>query len=536
MMGDIVNIKDTTDVQLLEHFKRLEEIIPECMTGVPVNPFIQHIRDNGEVSVSLVEFLNQSEFLELLTPGLLLISQELYDKKADTEWYKIMLSIIEEKEDTESFCEIIPLCVDNNIDCDVVRDMVEKSNTATDMTNALSAYLKECSKEEINEPSEDYSSEYYVKLCKQQDSFISQLLTQIEELKHKEKELSNGLEEVAFHSEFANANEKDRCKELELQCEELAKQCEELKKSYEECDAEKKAIVKKHDKESKDLSEQAERLENTIESLKMDMAAIERQLQDALKNRQNTYNRFIEQKRSVLKYQFQAEQLQKQITDIAETTERCKELENAVQALNEEKSKLEAKISEDLAVVEKLQVSNNEQSEFIQQLNNTIGQKDGVITRLEAQIRDLEERVRKPVGGYETAAISIPDEPRSAMFENEVNGEQNIEEEKEFPASKMISFESGPQSVRRKSNWFTKLFTQHSKKAFLKNSRQDQETTIFIKMMEMHYTPDKMQKVKNSLSENVPCFDLYKLICEDPSVEELDAFFDRYTQEDALLA
>ena len=46
MMGDIVNINDTTDVQLLERFKRLEDIIPECMPNVLINPFIQHIKNS----------------------------------------------------------------------------------------------------------------------------------------------------------------------------------------------------------------------------------------------------------------------------------------------------------------------------------------------------------------------------------------------------------------------------------------------------------------------------------------------------------
>ena len=541
-MGDIVNIKETTDVQLLERFKRLEDIIPECMNGVLINPFIQYIKDNGEVSVSLVEFLNQSDFLELLTPGLLLISKELFDKKADTEWYKIMLSIIEEKEDVEAFCENLPLCMENNIDCEIVRDIVEKSKSASEMTTALTMYVRENRKDKAVQQEElnagtDLPEGSYIALCKQQESFISQLMAQIEVLKNKEKELSHGLEEATFHSEFASINVEERCKELEKQNEELEKRNSELQVLCDKCNEEKLSISQKADEEKKGLSDQVEQLENNVECLKTEIVSVERQLQNALRDRQDSHNRFIDQKRHTLKYQLQVDKLQKQITDISETKKKCESLESSIVNLEEEKAQLEGKVAEALADAEQLRLSNNQQESTIRELNDSLVGKDNEIARLLAQIKELEEELSNSVTRTNSSVVEAPAWPKEVSDIDDAAFQKSFEEEvKEFPDSKMISFESGNQIVKRKSNWFTNLIAQHSKKAFLKNDRQDQESMIFIKMMEMRYSTEKMQKVRNSLSENVPCFDLYKLICGDPSIEELDAFFNQYSQKDAAFA
>lgn len=542
-MGDIVNIKETTDVQLLERFKRLEDIIPECMNGVLINPFIQYIKDNGEVSVSLVEFLNHSDFLELLTPGLLLISKELFDKKADTEWYKLMLSIIEEKEDVEAFCENLPLCMENNIDCEIVRDIVEKSKSASEMTTALTMYVRENRKDKAVQQEElnagtDLPEGSYIALCKQQESFISQLMAQIEVLKNKEKELSHGLEEATFHSEFASINVEERCKELEKQNEELEKRNLELQVLCDKCNEEKLSISQKADEEKKGLSDQVEQLENDLKCLKTEIVSVERQLQNALRDRQDSHNRFIEQKRHSLKYKLQVDKLQKQITDISETKKKCESLENSIVNLEEGKAQLEGKVAEALADAEQLRLSNNQQESTIRELNDSLIGKDNEIARLLAQIKELEEELSDSVTKANSSVVEAPVRPKEVPNIDDAAFQKSFEEEevKEFPDSRMLSFESGNQTVKRKSNWFTNLIAQHSKKAFLKNDRQDQESMIFIKMMEMRYSTEKMQKVRNSLSENVPCFDLYKLICGDPSIEELDAFFNQYSQKDAAFA
>lgn len=90
---------------------------------------------------------------------------------------------------------------------------------------------------------------------------------------------------------------------------------------------------------------------------------------------------------------------------------------------------------------------------------------------------------------------------------------------------------SGEEVIKRKSKWFFGHLFGHSKKNFLKKSRKDQEGLIFIKMMELHFPIDKSKIVKEGLSDfgdKVSCFELYRLICKNPSNDELLSFFGNF--------
>lgn len=90
---------------------------------------------------------------------------------------------------------------------------------------------------------------------------------------------------------------------------------------------------------------------------------------------------------------------------------------------------------------------------------------------------------------------------------------------------------SGEEVIKRKSKWFFGHLFGHSKKNFLKKSRKDQEGLIFIKMMELHFPIDKSKIIKEGLSDfgdKVSCFELYRLICKNPSNDELLSFFGNF--------
>ena len=83
------------------------------------------------------------------------------------------------------------------------------------------------------------------------------------------------------------------------------------------------------------------------------------------------------------------------------------------------------------------------------------------------------------------------------------------------------------ETVKRKCNWFFGNFFNHSKNNFLKKSRKEQENLIFIKMMEAHLPIDSQKAVRKALTNSggeLPCFELYKLICKKPTNDELMSF------------
>lgn len=477
-MESIVNLNKIADKKLLERFERLADIIPKCMDGISENPFIHYIKVCGKVRESLIDFMNQSDFLEQLTPELIRICEELFDIDADTEWYKLLLFVMEEREDAETVCENILLAAKKGTDCTRVREVVEKYMSVSDIVKELVIFVsEECAaqekgNEDVCDNENGVEQSHSTELCDQQRIFISQLMKQIEDLNSENKELVAKVEAAAFQSEFAENEIKD---------------------------------------DSSGFAEKIEALEKKCET-------IELQLHNAVKSRQEIYERLIEQKKVTLGYQVQVEKLKKNAVS-EDMKEKCKELEDEVKAISSQKQQLESEMQNLMSDQEMLQKKNEQQEKKINELQRELLQKDEEIGRLSMQTELLEEQ-GSDYSANESIFISDPKSELDAQDDGEI-------QEEEFPETKMLSFESGIQAIKRKSNWFTNLIAQHSKKSFLKNSRQDQENLIFIKMMEMHYPGDKVQKIKKALaSENIPCFELYKMICKDASIEELDMFFE----------
>lgn len=493
-MESIVNLNKIADKKLLERFERLADIIPKCMDGISENPFIHYIKESGKVRESLIDFMNQSDFLEQLTPELIRICKELFDIDADTEWYKLLLFVMEEREEAETVCDNILSVAKKGIDCTQVRDVVEKYMSVSDIVKELAIFVsEECTdREKGNEDAcddgNDVEQNHSTELCDQQRIFISQLMKQIDDLNSENKELVAKVEAVAFQSEFAENVIKD---------------------------------------DSNGFAEKIEALEEKCET-------IELQLHNAVKSRQEIYERLIEQKKVTLGYQVQVEKLKKNAVS-EDMKEKCKELEDEVKAISSQKQQLESEMQNLMSDQEMLQKKNEQQEKKINELQKELSQKDEEIGQLSMQMELLEEQASEH-SAKESVFIT---DPKSEL---DVLEDEEIQEEDEFPETKKLSFESGIQAIKRKSNWFANLIAQHSKKSFLKNSRQDQENLIFIKMMEMHYPGDKVQKIKKALAaENIPCFELYKMICKDASIEELDMFFEEYintpdkTEADAIL-
>lgn len=82
-------------------------------------------------------------------------------------------------------------------------------------------------------------------------------------------------------------------------------------------------------------------------------------------------------------------------------------------------------------------------------------------------------------------------------------------------------------SIREKGSLFARLFSRYHEKAFMKKSLTDQEGIIFVKMLELQFDKDKVLFVKKMMrgDEKISLIELYKLISKNPSVEELNRFY-----------
>lgn len=503
-MGDMINISKVEEQEFLKRFECLINVIPENMPEEPINPLIKYIKEKDQIMESLFEFFYHSEYLELLTPEILSISIYLYDKNADTEWFEILLFMMEEKDKSEPFCKLLSICYDANIDTDSVREMITTSVSAADMYLKISEHIKKSINinNDMDDTDKDVNNvlqkgQYFFDLYNEQKQFVAYLLHEIMNL---QKEISN--------LNFEKEQRKDNA---------------EVEKSRD--------LIKTVSDENDKLKLRQKELISEIEKVCLEKDLFERQLQIAIKGRESVYIDMMEQKRSVLNYKLQAERLEKKISDVSEMEKENSdlkssnsELQNEIILLQEQQDKLQTEISGN---------------------QNTVRELNRIISSKDAEIAEYQKIIEKYKIELENLKKSLADKDMEREFSKEeknvtsqskimdvtaeiITQEIEDDEEVEFPNTQIISFKSGINEVKKKSNWFMNLLLQYSKKVFLKNSRQDQESLIYIKMMEMHYEMEKMQKVKKSLNEKIPCFELYKLICKDPTLEELDKFFSSY--------
>ena len=78
----------------------------------------------------------------------------------------------------------------------------------------------------------------------------------------------------------------------------------------------------------------------------------------------------------------------------------------------------------------------------------------------------------------------------------------------------------------RHSNLFTKIFTKHQQKKFEKKTVSEQESLIFVKMMENNFSKDMVQTVKNAMKSNayLSRFEIYDLISNKATEEEISSY------------
>lgn len=496
-MGDMINISKVEEQEFLKRFECLTNVIPENMPEEPINPLIKYIREKDQIMESLFEFFYHSEYLELLTPEILSISIYLYDKNADTEWFELLLFMMEEKDKSEPFCKLLSICYDANIDTDSVREMITTSVSAADMYLKISEHIKKSINinNDMVDTDKDVNNvlqkgQYFFDLYDEQKQFVAYLLHEIRNLN------------------FEKEQRKDNA---------------EVEKS--------RSLIKTVSDENDKLKLRQNELISEMEKVCSEKDLFERQLQIAIKGRESVYIDMMEQKRSVLNYKLQAERLEKKISDVSvmekensDLKSSNSELQNEIILLQEQQDKLQTEIS------------GNQNT--VRELNRIISSKDAEIAEYQKIIENYKielEKLQKSLADqcmereFSKEEKNVTSQSKMIDVTTEIITQKlEDDEEVEFPNTQIISFESGINAVKKKSNWFMNLLLQYSKKAFLKNSRQDQESLIYIKMMEMHYEMEKMQKVKKSLNEKIPCFELYKLICKDPSLEELDNFFSSY--------
>lgn len=188
---------------------------------------------------------------------------------------------------------------------------------------------------------------------------------------------------------------------------------------------------------------------------------------------------------------------------------------------------------------EELRLRVNEMEITILKLEEQLIEKDSLIESLQTNISDYELRIHDyeaqaysltyamdgPGGGVdyfteEELYVSDPviSEPRleHVMVEEQI-GVDSTEE--------LIDIKDNSTRVVEHTNIFANIFLNHQKKKFLKKSDAEQQNMIFLKMMELNFSKNLVQTIKDTMKNtSVSKADIYFLISKPCSEEEIIKF------------
>ncbi|MDO4966115.1 MAG: hypothetical protein Q4E51_05345 [Lachnospiraceae bacterium] len=488
---------------ILKRINELNNIIPSFMnnddeedTTSLENPFIRYIREKGMISNDLLEFLEHSEFLQNLTQETLEYSIRLYDALAQVEWYGFFQTLFDQEGDNyEEFYELVFRCFSSGIDFENTYKVYDEWNheDINSLKDLYSALI-----ESHNIPDENDSSDDPVKSIIEEE------------------------EKKAFR-----------------QADEM------LSASYKELVDQQKDYIDS-------LKADLKKVEDRCELVEAEKSKLSEQLSEIFNNLENSYAIGQESKRENLKLKAEVEHIRKTLESkdkfIKQSKEKNSEYILRIQELDE------------LYELEKTRVSDLESSAA--RLKASLEEKESMIESLTLQLNEMSlaaEKYRQEIESLSKGKPNVSeeefydeDDPEEEFFDDSVNlndddvddfvsepeTEEEIIEEVEEEVDKdieyfdIVPFKQNTEVVRKKSNWFSRMLFNFSKKNFVKQTREEQEGMIFVKMMEQQFpmqTAKLVRQALNKLGDAIPCFELYKLICNNPSDDELASFFAEYS-------
>lgn len=127
--------------------------------------------------------------------------------------------------------------------------------------------------------------------------------------------------------------------------------------------------------------------------------------------------------------------------------------------------------------------------------------------------------------GYDDQSFSNMDIPDFFTGQNAYE-EEDLSEGLDYNPEEIIEIKDGREEIVRHSNLFTKIFTKHQQKKFEKKTVSEQESLIFVKMMENNFSKDMVQTVKNAMKSNayLSRFEIYELISNRATEQEISSY------------
>lgn len=473
-MGSMINLSDCRDENILKNFEMLKSNIPMYLKDeAKYNPFIQYIESVGRISEDLLDFLYHSDFLSLISENTISAVKTFYDNNAEIEWFYLIQKIFEEYADeADEYVALIMECFEYQEDIVIVEALLEESEFST--------------VEEFRKKVEEYRKK----------------INEGKEGSYQLNEAYVGDDDKRNESDF-NSDSSKLSNEIEIK-----KNCtgENVPEEFE-----KKYFL----------------LKEKVDQLSMQYDEVFNKLQD-------TYMVNKEQER---KFKLEIESLKKdhELKDKFIALEKGRNAE-LIMKIHELEDNNDVLLDENADLKKRLEAANEEIENSRQELLNlqanvTEDADDDLEKRDESQeeekeLNDLLAEAEQEED-YRDVSFVYDETERDVREDQEVAAEVDQQEEEPYEYKDVMNVVSDKGVIIKKCIWFFDNLFDRSRKIFLKKSRMEQEQLIFIKMMELHLPMDNQKSVREALTnlgDKIPCFDLYKLICTNPTNDELMSF------------
>lgn len=506
-------IENTSDVKT--ELKRKLSVLAESSfeeENEEAGFFLNQFLNKEPFDKAMAEYLYASDICSWMNGAVLDSCMSLLTSDADTGWYMLIQSISDEEESPEEACKLIIRAYEHGLNLDDVQELFASNHSVSSF---------EC---EINEmiAKQDRTLCPEEKICADNES----LLKNVEQLEGEKQDMPM-ISANIFLKEVENLKEyicqqfhsMDKISEFQLQFNKL----DDIKilsdkvstsimisrQMYEKIYAmEKDALKQQFHKER--MEKELKKAELTIRLLTKEKKVMENY-------RVNSSDTILSDKIAELKEieKTLQEQLKQSMEEAGSLKDDKEQLALIIKELRDKNNELQVQLVDTVDKCEKLSLQNQQ----LQDLQNA--------QKLQSQVKEmpiLEEEKAKPINipdNFQNSEISMSEDPLvidEMDFIKDMGW--NLEDIKDVVSDKI--------GLKERVLNFARKHSKYYEREYEKRPVSEQENLIFVKMMELHFSKEKVLLIKNILQsrKTLSRVEIYKFLAQNPSEVEITSFFE----------
>lgn len=422
--------------------------------------FIEQFLSQKEFSLEMAEYIYSSDILSWMNDTILEDGKKLLNANADIGWFMLLQSASEEGRDLENICRNIMYAYSHGILLENMQEIYSNFSTVEALERDILRLLNNSEKNVPNKEKEDEE-----KGCSPEAPHGEQII--LRELKKMQENLSRQIAPVSDGiAALASANKlRDKVHMLE------------------------KEVVKKR-----------LQLENNERGLKKAELTI----------------RLLKKEKETLQMHLNRSSNDSRITDLEDELTKSRQLK---QSLHEEIQNLH----EELQMVREENQSFKKDKEELERIICELKKQNQELSIRPETVYSQPDRIPEMAEEFESVE---PRQEVTASFDSTSDSDINetgLFNELEWKAEDIKDIVPDKNGIINRIMKFAHTHSSYYERQYMKKTILEQENMLFVKMMELHFSKEKVLMVKNVLQtkKSLSRVELYKFLSKNPTEDEL---------------